>query len=196
MRDTLPFALLCEIHGCGPQRNPEKSRRGIGRPAAGHLEAQPGSRVRPIILGSCGGYPKRLGGLGGGQSGEETQLHQLGFAGMLLLELIQGFVQPEQIVAGQGEHGRLDFRQLDPLLLATPLEAPVPPRSFDQDPPHRFGRRCEEMPLIVPLLRHGLVDQSQICFVHQRRRLQRLTGFLVRQLGGSKPTQFVIHERK
>ena len=70
------------------------------------------------------------------------------------------------------------------------------PCSFDQDPPHRFGRRRKEMPLIVPLLRHGLIDQSQVRFVHERRRLQRLPGFLVRQLGGSQSAQFVIHERQ
>ena len=34
MRVTLPFALLCEIHDCGPQRNPQKITQGYRE--AGH----------------------------------------------------------------------------------------------------------------------------------------------------------------
>jgi hypothetical protein len=43
--------------------------------------------------------------LGGGQPREETQLHQLGFAGMLLLQFLQGFIQSEQVITGQWKLG-------------------------------------------------------------------------------------------
>ena len=50
-----------------------------------------------------------------GQSGIETQLDQLRFPRMLLLELLQGFVQPQDIVAGQWQYGWFNIRQLDAL---------------------------------------------------------------------------------
>ena len=53
----------------------------------------------------------------------------------------------------------------------------------DQDSPHGLCGRPKEMPATLPMLCLLDIHKFQIRFVHQRRRLQRLTWFLVGQLG-------------
>ena len=52
------------------------------------------------------------------------------------------------------------------------------------------------MAAAVPMLRLLDVDEPEIGLMHQRRRLQRLTGFLLSQLGGGQLPQLLIHQRQ
>ena len=76
---------------------------------------------------------------------------------------------------------------------APPLAALAPGR-VDQNPPHRLGRGSEEVSPTVPALGAFCVYQPQVGFVHQRRRLQRLTGLLLGQLLRCQLAQLVINE--
>jgi hypothetical protein len=60
----------------------------------------------------------------------------------------------------------------------------LPPCAFHQDPPHRFGRGAKEVAEAVPMLSLFNVYEPDIGLMHQGRCLQRLTGFLLGQLGG------------
>ena len=96
---------------------------------------------------------RALGCLGHGQSGEEPQLHQLGFAGVFAAPVSAG-LRPARGCRhrpGAGRRVRCGL-QINPLAIATALERLLAPGPFDQDPPHGLGRRREEMPGVVPLL--------------------------------------------
>jgi len=54
------------------------------------------------------------------------------------------------------------------------------PGIVDQDPPHRLGRGRKEVPASVPLAGLGNFDKPQIGFVHQSRRVECLSGPLLR----------------
>src|SRR5262249_14261160 len=68
------------------------------------------------------------------------------------------------------------------------------PGGLDQDAPHGLGRGGEEMSLAVPLATRGGADQPQIGLVHQGRRLECVTGRLVRQPPGRHPAELVVNQ--
>ena len=59
-----------------------------------------------------------------------------------------------------------------------------------------LAKGASDFSLPNDVLRHGLIDQSHVGLMHQRRRLQRLPRLLVGQLRRSQPAQFVIDERQ
>jgi hypothetical protein len=58
---------------------------------------------------------------------------------------------------------------------------------------HRLRGRCKKVASISPPS-FPFTDQPQVRLVHERRRLQRLTRGLIRQLGRSEPPQFIINQ--
>jgi hypothetical protein len=65
---------------------------------------------------------------------------------------------------------------------------------LDEDSPHRFGRRCEEMPATVKLLGMRRAHQPKVSFVHQRSGLERVPRLLLRQSLRRKPAQLFIDQ--
>ena len=63
----------------------------------------------------------------------------------------------------------------------------------DQDSPHRLGRRREEM---SPIRECTTVCQTQIGFVNQGRRIERVRGVLLAHANRGKTAQFVVNERQ
>jgi hypothetical protein len=65
---------------------------------------------------------------------------------------------------------------------------------IDQDAPHHLTRDSEELPAVLP---HDLplIDQPQICLVHEGRRLQRVPAAFAAQLPSRPPAQVLIHDR-
>jgi hypothetical protein len=76
---------------------------------------------------------------------------------------------------------------LDPSLAAGVL---------DQNPPHCFRRRGEEMPSVVPLWSLLDADQPQIGLMHQGGRLQSLAGVLAGHTDRRQFAEFLIHQRQ
>ena len=88
---------------------------------------------------------------------------------------------------------------LDALLIAKHAAAArteLLPSLFHQDPPHGLGRRCEEVPPAVPVLRLLDVDQPNIGLVNQRGGLQGLPRPFVGKLRGGQFTQLFIDQRQ
>ena len=68
---------------------------------------------------------------------------------------------------------------------------------LDQNAAHRFSGGGEEMAAAVPrLIGAGGAEQTQIGFVHQRRGLQRLAGFFLREFLRSEVAQLVVDQRQ
>jgi hypothetical protein len=104
----------------------------------------------------------------------------LGLLGINLLESCESLVQRHELLRTL-DAGNLVGRQADAAPIASLLGRLLLPCMFDQYPPHRLGRSPEEMPPAVPLLSLINIHQTQIRLMHQRRRLQRLSGLLVCQ---------------
>src|SRR6266436_1759892 len=71
-----------------------------------------------------------------------------------------------------------------------------PPRLLDENPPHRLRRRCEKMSTAIPDLPFILSRESQIGFMDQSRRLQRLPRLLSSQAPAGQSSQFVVYQRQ
>jgi hypothetical protein len=121
---------------------------------------------------------------------EVTKLHQVSDVSVLVSEPSERFIQRDQIfrliLDGYGQIVQVDL-----------LPAPTAPfASFasgvvDEQSPHGFSGRSEEMAAIAPV--SPLVcDQPDIRLVIKGGRLKRLTGRLSRELLGRQETQFVI----
>jgi hypothetical protein len=67
-------------------------------------------------------------------------------------------------------------------------------RVVDEHAPHHLGGDAEELGTVTPL--HApLIDQSQVGFVYQRRRLQRVLVPLVPHRAGCLPVQLLVDGR-
>src|SRR5262249_14697090 len=69
-------------------------------------------------------------------------------------------------------------------------------RGIEKNPPHRLGRRGEEMSAVVPALFFLPTHQPRIGLMHQRRGLQRLTRLLLHQLRCCQLAQLVVDQGK
>ena len=71
----------------------------------------------------------------------------------------------------------------------------APTRVVDEDAAHGLRRNGQEMGAVLPL--HALViDQPQVGFVDQRRRLQAVAGALALHVVVRQTTEFVVHDRR
>jgi hypothetical protein len=80
------------------------------------------------------------------------------------------------------------------LAVAAVLEAFFTSGIFDQNPPHRLGCRCEEMPPVIPLLFRRLPYQTQIGFMHEGGCGQCLAGGLVGEFLSRQPLEFSVDD--
>src|SRR5437016_3882371 len=67
-------------------------------------------------------------------------------------------------------------------------------RKVHQDAPHYFGRDREEVRAILPMHPPG-IDQTQICFVDQGRRLQSMALALAAHVTVGHPVQLIMNQR-
>src|SRR5436190_1670371 len=70
------------------------------------------------------------------------------------------------------------------------------PRVIDKNPPHGFGGSGKEMAAAVPQILSQWVEQTQVGFVNQRRRFERLPRFFLGQLLRSQFAKLIVNERK
>lgn len=78
-------------------------------------------------------------------------------------------------------------------MLSAKFDPPLPPRLIDENTPHRLGRDAEEMAAIGERL---IADRSQIRFMHEHRRVQRLARFLPSHLRRRQSAQLIIDQRQ
>ena len=158
------------------------------------LMKKPGAGMGPIIVGGAGGNSEDFGGFFEGHADEISQFYQFGFGLVLGGEFVERIIYRQQliIVARGGKVHVLDVHAL--------LSAAVAPRVFaagviNQDAAHRLGCCGEEMSAVLEF-RVFLADQTQPSFMNQRRRLERLSGSLVRHPGGCQFAQLLIDQRE
>ena len=154
---------------------------------------QPGACEGPVTLERRDRNSQHFRGFIFRQPGEESQLYKAGAARFELLQLVKRAVQFDQVRLAIA-HPSLDIleRKLD-LVTASPLcveGASV----IHQQASKLLGSDREKMRTILPL--HCFTgDQSQIEFVHQRGRLQGVTGSLLTHVMRGEPAEIRINAR-
>jgi hypothetical protein len=136
----------------------------------------------PVSAGGGAGDAERCRGFFLGEAGKITQLDQLRLDRVDARKAFERLVQRQQIRFGR-LGGKLDVGQRHPGAIPAVPDSSLLPGTVDQDAAHRLGGNTEEMSAI----REGAIaHQTQVRLVHQGRRVERLTGFLARQLSGRK----------
>ena len=95
--------------------------------------------------------------------------------------MVHGFVDRQQLVGRLGCDDLIGIKLLPDKLPAMP-EPALASSVLDQDSPHRFGGRGEEVAAAVPGLLRVLTHQPQVGFVDQGRAGKGLPKCLVSEL--------------
>ena len=129
-----------------------------------------------------------------GEPAKRAQLHDSREAVIELLEAAERLIQRENgyLVGWRRFQGRIDRQVMDAL---APLARVVATGVVDKDPPHDLRGHTKEMRAIPPI-DPPLIDQSQIRFVDERRRLQGVPHPLASKLARGDAAQLGIHERQ
>ncbi len=69
-------------------------------------------------------------------------------------------------------------------------------RNLDQNPPHRHCGGSEKVAVVVPTLRRRRAHQPHVRLMYEGRRLQRVSGFFLRQIRRRQFPQIVVNERQ
>src|ERR1017187_5892220 len=141
----------------------------------------------PIALYGDGGYTENIGDFLLSQSGEEAQFYNLGGPRLQLRQLLQGFLDGQEIfVPRLGPSLRRGERYSD--VLAAPFFGAVSARVVDQDPAERLRCHGEEVGPILPRNRLGRSKEPEVQLVDEGRGLQRVVGaFLPEIIAGQQP---------
>ena len=76
------------------------------------------------------------------------------------------------------------------------LEARFAASVLDHDAAHRLGSGGEEVSAVVPRLGRVVAGETQVRFVYQGGRVERLAGFLAGELPRRQLAQFVVDQRQ
>lgn len=153
---------------------------------------QPCAGVRPKPCGGTFRHSERVRRVLAAETGEETQLDQLGGGFVLLFEFRQGLIDREQLVAF-GFDRELNLSPIDARELPAAFLAHFSARAVDQNPAHRLGGGGKEMISPLPFL-VLVLDQSEISLVNQGGGLQGLAGTFLGHPPGCQAAQFVVHD--
>src|SRR6185369_881645 len=143
-----------------------------------NLLVQPGTRIGPFTLGSGHRDAEHLRGFLEGEADKIAQLDDFGLAGVVSGEPVERFVDGERLLLVARRCGDLQFRHIDMFRAAAALLAMFPARALDEDSPHGFGSRGEEMRSIGK----DSIAQAKPGLVHQRGRLKRMSRLFPRHL--------------
>src|SRR5580693_826572 len=130
-----------------------------------HLSVEPGFGHAPIPLHGLRGYTHQVGCLIHRQSTKKSQFHDLALPLIQLGQTLQSVIEFEEFLRllGSKHQSLVDGNWL---LASAPLIPHMPSGVVDQDSPHDLRRDPEKMRAALPIDR-PLLDQLEICFVHQ-----------------------------
>jgi hypothetical protein len=103
----------------------------------------------------------------------------------------QRLIECEKVDGCQRRLGRRQIADGHPEPAALPLLSCSPAGMIDQNPPHRIGRRSQDLPTITPR-NLTLLGQSHVRLMDQSRCLQRMARPLAAQLTRGQLAQFLI----
>jgi hypothetical protein len=83
--------------------------------------------------------------------------------------------------------------EVDSIPPATSLQPAAVPGVVDQNPPHRLGRGCKEMPSSLELL---VPDQPKVRLMHQGGGVEGVPRILRSHTRGRELPQLLVDERK
>lgn len=135
-----------------------------------------------------------IGNFRDGHADEVAHLNYFRRLRILLCQRRQRVVHSQQFL---GRHGHGDARLVQFVTneLSAVFDPLFAPGFVDQDLLHRRGSGLEEMPAVGELLA-SVSSDLQPSFVHERRGLQRLTGFLISHADSRQLAQFLIDQRE
>ena len=113
-----------------------------------------------------------------------------------LVEFLQCFeriIEGDQIQARLDRNGQ-DVGECDFQRAATPLLIVLRARHIHQNATHESRRHRQKVRAILPVDVLS-VDQTQVSLVHQRRRLQAVTGPLTSHAAAGDAMQLPLHDR-
>ena len=133
----------------------ESPKRQAGRTAllllSLDLLVEPGAAVRPPAIGGRDGNAENFGGFLCSEADEIAEFDQFGLLFVPLGEFLQRIIHRQQfLVFGGGGH--FDFMNVESGLAAAVALGTLAPGVLNQDAPHGFRRRAEEVSATVPFL--------------------------------------------
>ncbi len=129
------------------------------------------------------------------EASKETELDQLGCLRVIAFQFAEGVIECEQVTGRVLDCARGLF-EINPAGASASLERAPLACPFDEDPPHPFGCRGEEVAAAIPALNLVHVDQPDVCVVDQRRGLQRLPRLFVAEPLSRQFSQLIVHRRQ
>ena len=154
----------------------------------------PGTREGPVVLYSGHGNTEDLGCLLIGHSSEITKLHDLRLRGMLERQLIEDFMDGDQLLVRFFglNMGLMELGSFEPTAMTIRCFTTC---TINQNAAHRFSRCRKKVGAICKPLT-GRRNQTQPGLMNKRGRLERLTWQFLRQLARGQRTQLFIHNRE
>ena len=144
-------------------------------------------------VGSCARYPQHVCGVFDRQSAKVAKLDEFRFVGVVVGKFFECFTYRENVLRGQFP-GRFNGIELDSLKLTTMLETAFAPRIVDENATHCFGSGAKEVGPTAPATGLVCIHQPDIRLMNEGGCLERLTGVLMGELGGSQLPKLIVDQ--
>jgi len=154
------------------------------------LPIQPGSGHIPIADDGDWRKLQNLGGLFDTEAAKEPQLHHRGFPRIDFRQRIQGVIDCDKLCGPiySDIHRLVHRNAFEP---AAPLQV-LTPCVVHQYSPHHLRGNGKEMSAILPA--HPIaIDQPKVSFIHESRRLKRMTRAFPRHQCSGLPPKLVVN---
>jgi hypothetical protein len=148
----------------------------------------------PIIFRRAHRNAERFGGFVMRQADKVTELHHLSFERMDGCELVERFVDGEQLIVVAGER-QFHLLQFHALLAAAVAHGALLSGAVNENPPHRFSRRGKKMRPVLESRRLD-ADEPQPGLVNQGSGLERVSRRFIDHLARGEPAQFFVDQRQ
>lgn len=161
--------------------------------SAGEFAVEPGFGEALFAADGSHGDVEGEGGFIEGESAEEAEFDDFGFAGVLEGERIEGVVEGFEVAAaGRGEAN--DFVEAKPFGTGAAFGAVAFADLIDEDLAHEVGSDAKEVGAAFPV-GEFLGDEAEVSFVDEGGGLESGHVALAAEVSVSKAVQFLINER-
>jgi hypothetical protein len=176
------------------QFSPRDRDSGLDAQLVFEIVPQPGLGKGPLLANTIDGEAQRFGDNFVAQTAKMVHFHNLRRLAILRRKPSERLVQGKNLIVT--DIVLCDVAVGHPLPLAAMFEPLFAAGVFDQDAAHGLGRSRKEMPASIPLPGLGDLHESQIGFMNQGRRVERLPGPLLSHAQRRQLAQFAVNRRQ